>query len=101
MAKEIVLYNLAPGVTDEEYARYVKEEKGPFLESLFAVKKFTLVKITGSKKGEIPYNYVGIVDATSTEDWLKAASTKEFEQFVEKWQTKVSDFHILLGEEVY
>jgi hypothetical protein len=34
MAKEIILYNLAENVTDEEYKDYVTREKGPILESL-------------------------------------------------------------------
>jgi hypothetical protein len=101
MSKEIILYNLAPGVTDEEYAKYVAEEKGPFLEGLSGVEKFHLIKITSSQKGEIPYRYVGIVELTSMEEWEKSTKTKEFGRFIEKWVKKVSDFHILFGEEIY
>jgi len=57
MAKEIILYNLAANVTDEEYKDYVTSEKGPLLESLTSVKKFEMVKITGAISGEIPYNW--------------------------------------------
>ena len=101
MAKEIILYNLKDTITDEEYKEYCDNEKGPFLNSLPSCKKFTLVKIVGSKKGEIPYKYVGIVDATSGSDWQKDASSKEFQDFLNGWLPKVADFHILMGEEVY
>jgi hypothetical protein len=101
MAKEIILYNLKTTVTDEEYAEYCKTKKGPFLNSLPSCKKFTLVKIVGSKKGEIPYKYVGIVDATSSEEWMKDASSPAFQDFLKEWMTKVEDFHILMGEEVF
>ena len=101
MAKEIILYNLAPEVTDEEYAKYVEEEKGPFLDGLPGAEKFHLYKVTTSAKGEIPYRYVGVVDLTSMEEWSKTVKTEEFGKFLEKWMKKVSDFHILFGDEVY
>ena len=69
MAKEIILYNLADNVTDEQYQDFVKKVKGPLLESLPSVKKFELVKITGAETGEIPYNYVGIVHIDSLDEF--------------------------------
>jgi hypothetical protein len=102
MPKEIILYNLKEGVTDEAYQDYVKNEKGPLLESLSAAKKFELVRITGSASGKIPYQYVGILHLTSLDDFYqKDAPSPKFQEFLEKWQTKVADFHILSGEEVY
>ena len=65
MAKEIILYNLASHVTDEEYQTYVDNEKGPLLDSLESVTKFELAKVCGSMSGEIPYKYVGIMHLTS------------------------------------
>jgi len=48
MGKEIVLYNLADNVTDEQYQDFVHKEKGPLLESLPSVTKYELVRIKGS-----------------------------------------------------
>lgn len=102
MAKEIILYNLAPHVTDEQYREYVTKEKGPLLESLSSVEKFELVKITGSASGNIPYKYVGILHVKNMSDFQKKdAPSPEFQGFMKKWQSMVSDFHILAGEEVY
>jgi hypothetical protein len=102
MAKEIILYNLKPEVTDEEYKDYVVNEKGPLLDSLPSAKKFEMVKITGSAKGDIPYKYVGILHLSSLEDFYqKDAKSPKFQEFLAKWQTKVADFHILFGEEIY
>jgi len=102
MAKEIILYNLKAGITDEEYKDYVTREKGPLLESLPSVKKFEMVKISGSVKGEIPYKYIGILHINSLDDFYqKDAKSSKFQDFLAKWQTKVSDFHILFGEEIY
>ena len=102
MAKEIILYNLAENVTDEEYKHYVTREKGPLLESLPSVKKFELVRITGAATGEVPYRYVGIMHLTSLEGFYqKDAPSKKFQDFLTTWRTKVSNFHILSGEEIY
>jgi hypothetical protein len=35
------------------------------------------------------------------EEWEKSTKTEKFGEFIEKWVKKVSDFHILFGEEVY
>lgn len=102
MAKQIILYNLAENVTDEQYREYVISEKGPLLESLSSVQKFELVKITGSASGETPYRYVGILHLKSLTEFLqKDAPTQKFQEFQAKWSQMVSNFHILMGEEVY
>jgi len=101
MAKEIILYNLADSVSDEEYKEYTLQKKGPFFAQLPSIKSFTLLRVTGSKKGEIPYNYVGIADLTGPEEWAKDANSSEFGAFMKEWVTKVSDFQILFGEEIF
>jgi uncharacterized protein (TIGR02118 family) len=103
MAKQIILYNLAPHVTDEQYKEYVDNEKGPLLDGLPGVRKFELVKITGSMKGEIPYKYVGIMHIDDPAEFSqKAAPSKEFQDFAAKWSTMVQpDFQTLMGEEIY
>ena len=102
MAKEIILYNLAGHVTDEEYRDYVVNEKGPLLESLSSVKKFELVKIGGSASGQIPYKYVGILHVSNMEEFQqKDAPSQKFQEFMKKWSSMVSDYHILAGEEIY
>ena len=102
MAKEIILYNLAKNITDDEYLEFVTKEKGPLLESLSSVKKFELVKITGAATGEIPFKYVGILHLKSLEEFYqKDAPSQKFQDFLKKWQPMTSDFHILFGEEIY
>ena len=101
MPKEIILYNLKPSVTDEEYLRYCEDRKGPLIRSLPSCNDFTLVRITGSQKGEIPYAYVGIVDVTSIEEWKRDAASEPFQLFLKEWIPMVQTFHILMGSEVY
>ncbi len=101
--KEIILYNLKDSVSDEEYKAYTHKKKGPFLNGLPSCKTgFKLIKIVASETGEIPYKYVGIYDATSTEDLQKDVQTKPYQEFIQEWGSKVKEsYHILMGEEVF
>ena len=104
MAKQIILYNLADHVTDEQYKEYVLNEKGPLLDGLPGVEKFELVKITASMQGEIPYNYIGIMHIKDPAKFQQeAAPSKEFQDFAAKWMTMVNPPSVvtLMGEEVY
>ncbi|UCC18030.1 MAG: hypothetical protein JSU58_05620 [Dehalococcoidales bacterium] len=102
MAKEIILYNLADHVADEEYREYVKNEKGPLLDSLSSVRKFELVKTADLAAGDNPYQYIGILHITSLEEFSqKDAPSQEFQAFMKKWQSMVKDVTILTGEEIY
>lgn len=102
MAKRIILYNLAEGVTDEQFKEYVTTDKGPLIDSLPSVKKYELVKITSSMTGQIPYKYCGIVHITSIEEFNdKAAKTPEYQQFLQKFMPMAKDMMMLSGEEIY
>ncbi len=102
MAKRIILYNLADNVTDEEFKEYVVNEKGPLIDALPSVKKYELVKITGSTTGEIPYRYCGIVHVTSVDEFnQKAAVTPEYQAFLKKFGPMAKDMLMLSGEEIY
>jgi hypothetical protein len=102
MAKEIILYNLADNVTDEQYKDFVTKEKGPLLDSLSSVKKFELVKIVGAATGEIPYSYVGIVHVNSLDEFnQKGKTTQKFQDLMAKLMPMLKNVHILYGEEIY
>lgn len=102
MAKQIILYNLAPQVTDEQYLQYAKKEKGPFLESFASVKRFELVKITGAASGNIPYKYVGILHIKNPKEFFeKDANSPQFQEFFKKWRAMVTNPHVMVGEEIY
>jgi hypothetical protein len=102
MAKEIILYNLAENVTDEEYKDYVTREKGPLLESLPSVKKYEVVRIKGAATGEIPYNYVGIIHVSNLDEFYqKDKKTQKFQDFLNKLMPMLKNIHILYGEEIY
>jgi len=102
MAKEIIMYNLADGVTDEQYKDFVTKEKGPMFDSLPSVKKYELVRITGSMAGEIPFQYVGIVDVDNLDEFnQKDKTTQKFQDVMAKLQPMLKDPQMLVGEQIY
>ena len=102
MGKEIILYNLADNVTDEQYQDFVKKEKGPIIDSLPSVKKFELVRIKGAETGEVPFNYVGIAHLTNLDEFYqKDKKTQKFQDLMAKLGPMLKNIHILYGEEVY
>jgi len=102
MAKEIILYNLAPDVTDEQFKEYVDTEKGPYIDSLPSVDKYELVRIDESRSGEIPFRYVGIVHLNSLEGFKnRDTQTEAYRAFTEKMNRYTSVIHVTFGEQIH
>jgi hypothetical protein len=104
MAKEISIYNLADGVTDEQYREYVKNVKGPFLESLPSVRKFELVRIKGAVTGESPYTYVGILHVENLDEFYgRDVPSRQFQDFQKEVMRMIrqEDYHMMYGKEIY
>jgi hypothetical protein len=102
MAKEIILYNLAPHVTDEQFKEYVDTEKGPYIDSLPSVERYELIRITDSRSGVIPFRYVGIVHLKSLEDFKnRDTQTEEYRAFTAKMASLTSEIHVTFGDEIH
>jgi len=49
-----------------------------------------------------PFNYIGILDTTSLEEWGKSRESEAFKEFLGQWLSKwAADFYILGGIELY
>lgn len=113
MAKEIILYNLREDVKEEDYVQWCECYKGPLLIGLPGSKSFTLLKMMGGVQGDgqkgsppsptkPPFNYIGVLDVNSLEEWGKSRESEPFEEFLSQWLSKwVADFYILGGTELY
>jgi hypothetical protein len=102
MDKEIILYNLAPGVTDEDFREYVDKEKGPYIDGLPSVEKYELVKIGESRSGVVPFKYVGIVHLRSLDDFKnRDTQTEEYRAFTAKMASLTSEIHVTFGEQIH
>ena len=115
MPKQLILYNLRDDVKEEDYIKWCEEYKGPLLLGLNSGKSFTLLRILGGVKGngqkgvapeetKTPYQFIGIMDVTSLDEWKKECegSKAYAEEFRPQWFSKwAGDFFILGGEEAY
>jgi hypothetical protein len=113
MAKEIILYNLRDDVKEQDYVKWCEDYKGPLLIGLPGSKSFTLLKMMGGVQGngqkvilpsptKPPFNYIGILDVTSPEEWGKSRESKAFKEFFVQWSSKwAADFYIIGGIELY
>ena len=98
MPKQFILYNLADGVSKEEYQKYVDEKKGPFFVSLPSVKSYTLLETVGENN---PHRYVGVVETDNPEELQKDTKSPAFGEFLQEWMPKVKDVVMLFGVEVF
>ena len=102
MATEIIMYNLADNVTDEQYRDFVSKEKGPMFDGLPSVKKYSLYRVTGSMMGEIPYQYLGIVEVDNLDNFnQKDKQTQQFQDVMMKLQPMLKEPKMLTGEKIY
>jgi hypothetical protein len=98
MPKQLILYNLAEGISKEDYQKYVDEKKGPFFVGLPAVTSYTLMEI---KSEDSPCQYAGIVETDNPAELQKATQSPAFGEFLQEWMPKVKDVQIMFGVEVY
>ena len=102
MPIEVILYNLAPNVTDEQFQEYVDNEKGPYIDSLPSVDKYELVRVTESRSGVVPFRYVGIVHLNSLDDFKnRDTQTDEYRAFTVKMASFTSELHVTFGEQIH
>ena len=102
MPKLIVLYNLAPNVTEEQFDEYITKEKGPVSNTLPSVKKYELVKTIESPVGKSPYKYIEIYHLESMEEWTaKGFSSARNQEIFNKWKPMATDMQFWFAEENY
>jgi len=104
------MYNLKDDLKEEDFVKWVHEFKGPFMQGLSTVRSYTLTKAVGAVKEEggppgptrPPYNFVGIVDVTSFDDWAKEQETPVFKEgFLPKMNSWVKNALLVTVNEIF
>ena len=99
----------------EDYIKWTEDYKGPFLLGLKSAKRFTLLRVLGSVKGDAvkgippeetkppPFQFIGIMEISSLEDFQQDLESKAYqEEFTPEWNNNWgADFYILTTEQVY
>lgn len=91
MATLIVLFNLKPGASREEYERWATERDVPTVSALTSVDSFRVLRATGLLGGGAPpYHYVEVIEVSDLARFGEEiagetirAIAAEFQQFAE------------------
>lgn len=99
MAKEIIPYNLRDDDKEEDYVKWCENYKGPLPIGPSRLKSFTLLRIMAGARGngqkgslpgptKPPFNYIGILDAPSLEEWGRSRESKAFKESPSQWLSR-------------
>jgi len=81
VTKIVVLFNLKPGVSVEDYERFARETDLPIVNALPSVNRFEVLKASGLLGGGAsPYTYLEIIDLKSLEQLGQDVATEKMQQ---------------------
>ena len=88
MAVMVVLFNLKPGVSPEEYERWARETDVPAVGSLGSVERFRVFRSMGMLGSEAkpPYAYMELVEIADLDKLGADAATEKMQQITQQFQ---------------
>ncbi len=95
------LNTLQEGVTPEKYEQWLREVDYPFARAQPTIVRYDVTRIDGNlfgTEGDLPCQYLEVVDITDIEAYEKGAAGPEFEAFLKDWQTYVAESTMVWGE---
>lgn len=99
MTKVVVLFNLKPGVSVEDYERFARDTDLPSVNALPSVKNFEVLKATGLLGGGAsPYAYVEIIDLNSLEQLGQDVGTEKMQQVAATFRSFADNPQFILTE---
>lgn len=99
MTKIVVLFNLKPGVSVEDYERFARETDLPIVNALPSVKSFEVLKANGLLGGgSSPYSYVEIIDLNSLEQLGSDVSSEKMQQVAATFRSFADEPQFILTE---
>ena len=101
MVKIVTLWNLRPGVTQEEFEKHYLEVHVPLVKKLPELKKYTVSKIRASKNQKAPYYRMAEVYWEDVEAIRRMANSPEIAKVTrdEGFYSKVTDLVEFVCEE--
>lgn len=98
--KAFFLFNLKPGVSVEDYARWSLAVNHPFARSVKEIKRFHDHRAVGTLEGEPAYQIIEEIEIESVEAYKAAMERPEFKAFGEQWSQWVSDWIVIFTEPI-
>ena len=95
------LNRLRPGVTGEDYERWVREVDYPTARSLKTIKSYVVARMDATLDGQAPpYDYVERVEITDIDDYRGELARPEMGDFSSQWSSRIGESIALFGDEI-
>ena len=100
--KIVVLFNLKPGVSAEDYEAWAKTKDIPTVNGLTSVDAFTVFRSAGLLGSEEapPYAYIEIIDVNDMGVFGEEVSTETMQAVAAEFQAMASDLAFILTDKL-
>jgi hypothetical protein len=100
--KIVVLFNLKPDCSVEEYEAWAKAKDIPTVNGLRSVDNFEVFKSVGliGSDQSSPYKYVEIIDVNNMDGFGGEVSTEAMQAIAAEFQDMTSDLFFILTEKI-
>ena len=100
--KIVVLFNLKPDCSVEEYEAWAKAKDIPTVNGLRSVDNFEVFKSVGLIGSDqlSPYKYVEIIDVNDMDSFGGEVSTEAMQAIAAEFQAMTSDLFFILTEKI-
>jgi len=98
----LALFNLKPGVSEEDYEKWAKTVDIPTVNGLGSIEKFNVFKSTGLLGSEDPppYAYFETIDVDDMDQFGKDVTTETMQKVAGEFQGMVDDLVFILSDEL-
>ncbi|WP_109807307.1 REDY-like protein HapK [Sphingosinithalassobacter portus] len=98
--KIIVLFNLKPGVSAQEYEAWAREFDIPGANGLDSVESFTVHRATGlfGSDAPSPYDYIELLDITEMDPFVAEVSAEAFQAIAARFADFADNPQFILTE---
>ncbi len=94
----VVLFNLRPGVTVEEYEAWARSTDLPTVRGLSSIGAFDVFRTTGvmGSDAKPPYQYVEVIRIDDMETFGQQASSETMQKIAAEFQGRLADNPIFM-----
>jgi uncharacterized protein (TIGR02118 family) len=99
VTKLVVLFNLKPGVSVDDYERFAREVDMPIVNALPSVNRFEVLKASGMLGGgAAPYSYIEVIDLKSLEELGQDVATEKMQQVAAQFRELADSPQFIITE---
>ena len=95
------LNKLRPGVSGEDYERWVREVDYPTARSLSTITSYVVAKMEATLEGGAPpYDYIERVEISNIDDYRQELGGPEMADFSNQWSARIGESIAVFGDEI-